>query len=117
MSTPKSIRDSIIVQAANMLACYRKNCAQGTTSGQLILPETLKLLPVYIGSLIKSDALTGSMLRNFILLFFGINFSLDLTLTTDDRSSLMHRLMSLNIKGTSAYLYPRVYPLVCRLFS
>jgi hypothetical protein len=26
----------------------------------LILPETLKLLPVYVTSLIKCDALTGS---------------------------------------------------------
>jgi len=61
ISTPKSIRDNIIAQAANMLACYRKYCAQATTSGQLILPETLKLLPIYIASLIKSDVLTGSM--------------------------------------------------------
>ncbi len=62
MSTPKSIRDNIITQSANMLACYRKNCAQSTTAGQLILPETLKLLPVYVTSLIKCDALTGSKL-------------------------------------------------------
>jgi protein transport protein SEC24 len=66
ISTPKSIKESIITQAANMLACYRKNCAQSTAAGQLILPETLKLLPVYICSLIKSDALTGSMLEIFI---------------------------------------------------
>jgi len=44
-----------------MLACYRKNCAQSTTAGQLILPETLKLLPIYATALIKCDALTGSM--------------------------------------------------------
>ncbi|CAF1321649.1 unnamed protein product, partial [Rotaria sordida] len=94
VSTPKSIRDSIITQAANMLACYRKNCAQSTTAGQLILPETLKLLPVYATSLIKCDALTGTQ-----------------TVTTDDRSLLMHRLMSTGVKGTFAYLYPRVYAL------
>ncbi|CAF1439646.1 unnamed protein product [Rotaria sp. Silwood1] len=94
VSTPKSIRDSIITQAANMLACYRKNCAQSTTAGQLILPETLKLLPVYVTSLIKCDALTGTQ-----------------TVTTDDRNLLMHRLMSMGIKGTFAYLYPRVYAL------
>jgi len=93
-STPKSIRDNIINQAANMLACYRKNCAQATTPGQLILPETLKLLPVYVSSLIKSDALTGTQ-----------------TVTTDDRSWLMQRILSMNIKGTFAYLYPRVYAL------
>ncbi|CAF3345357.1 unnamed protein product [Rotaria sp. Silwood1] len=94
MSTPKSIRENIIIQAANMLACYRKHCAQTTSAGQLILPDTLKLLPIYVASLVKSDVLTGTQ-----------------TLTTDDRSWLMHRLMSMNIKGTSAYLYPRIYPL------
>ncbi|CAF0790089.1 unnamed protein product [Adineta ricciae] len=94
MSTPKSIRDNIITQAANMLACYRKNCAQATTAGQLILPETLKLLPVYVTALIKCDALTGTQ-----------------TVTTDDRSLLMQRIMSMDIKGTFAYLYPRIYAL------
>jgi protein transport protein SEC24 len=76
MSTPKSIRDNIITQAANMLACYRKNCAQSTTAGQLILPETLKLLPVYVTSLIKCDALTGSMFENVdIEIYIMIDFS------------------------------------------
>ena len=36
------------------------------------------------------------------------------TVTTDDRSWLIHRLMSMDIKRTSAYLYPRIYPLVRR---
>ncbi|CAM4786840.1 unnamed protein product [Rotaria magnacalcarata] len=94
LSTPKSIRDSIITQTANMLACYRKHCAQSTAAGQLILPETLKLLPMYAAALLKSDLLTGTQ-----------------TVTTDDRSWLIHRLMSMNIKGSSAYLYPRIYPL------
>ena len=47
-----------------MLACYRKNCARDSTAGQLILPETLKLLPIYSSSLTKCDALTGSMLNS-----------------------------------------------------
>lgn len=34
------------------------------------------------------------------------------TVTTDDRTWLMHRIMSMNIKGTFAYLYPRVFALV-----
>jgi protein transport protein SEC24 len=115
MSTPKSIRESIITQAANILASYRKNYAQETTIGQLVLPETLKLLPIYVASLIKSDVLTGSTLNIWIDLFGSI-FYLAYTLTTDDRSWLIHRLMSMNVKGTSVYLYPRIYPLVCRLF-
>ena len=78
-STPRSIRESIITQTANILACYRKNCAQAKTTGELILPETLKLLPVYIAALIKSDVLTGGMWEHLtnqlrsILLQFSTN--------------------------------------------
>ncbi len=35
------------------------------------------------------------------------------TVTTDDRNLLMHRIMSMDVKGTFAYLYPRVFTLVC----
>jgi protein transport protein SEC24 len=66
VSTPKSIRDNIITQAATMLACYRKHCAQSTTAGQLILPDTMKLLPVYISSLVKCDGLIGSMFIDLV---------------------------------------------------
>lgn len=95
-----------------MLACYRKNCAQATTAGQLILPETLKLLPVYVSSLIKCDALTGSQWHFSLWLFHRCCSSAAQTVTTDDRNWLMHRIMSMNIKGTFAYLYPRIFPLV-----
>ena len=123
MSTPKSIRDNIITQAASMLACYRKNCAQASTAAQMILPDTMKLLPIYTASLIKCDALIGSMCRSsdgltqtdtnvrVLCLFVGQ------TVTTDDRSWLIHRLTSMSIKGTSAYIYPRIYPLVCTHMS
>ncbi len=59
VSTPKSIRENLINQVANILACYRKNCTNSPSKGQFILPETLKLLPVFSNSLLKSDAITG----------------------------------------------------------
>ena len=34
------------------------------------------------------------------------------TVTTDDRNWLMQRLMSMDIKGTFAYLYPKIHALV-----
>jgi len=56
------------------------------------------------------------MLQNFDFhIYIPIFEYLAQTVTTDERSWLMHRLMSMNIKGTSVYLYPRIYPLVCRL--
>lgn len=53
------VKDNLIARCANMLAVYRKHCATTTNAGQLILPECMKLLPLYINSLLKSDAFSG----------------------------------------------------------
>lgn len=47
-SSPKSVREAVTLRAATMLASYRKNCATASSSGQLILPECMKLLPLYV---------------------------------------------------------------------
>ena len=67
VSTPKSIRDNLIQQVANILASYRKNCTNSPAKGQFILPETLKLLPVFSNSILKSDAISGGNHFSFIL--------------------------------------------------
>lgn len=56
---PKAVKDNYIQRSANILACYRKNCASPSSAGQLILPEGMKLLPLYTNCLIKCDALAG----------------------------------------------------------
>jgi len=53
----KNIRENFSHQVAVILSCYRKNCSQQSPPGQLILPESLKLLPMYANCLLKSDAL------------------------------------------------------------
>ncbi len=91
VSTPKSIRENLVNQVANILAAYRKNCTNAPSKGQFILPETLKLLPVFANSLLKSDAIAGSQ-----------------NLTTDERAWQMSRLMSMDIRATYALFYPRL---------
>lgn len=61
-NNPKTVKDGIVVRAAQMLANYRKNCATPSSAGQLILPECMKLLPLYVNCLLKSDAISGGML-------------------------------------------------------
>ena len=53
----KSIRETLTKQCAVMLACYRKQCSSQSPAGQLILPESLKLLPMYTNCILKSDCL------------------------------------------------------------
>ncbi|KAF8781361.1 protein transport protein Sec24C-like isoform X1 [Argiope bruennichi] len=92
--TPKQIREYLIYRSAQILACYRKNCAQASSTGQLILPECMKLLPLYINCLIKCDALSGGQ-----------------EISTDDRSFIMLAALSMDVDSSAAYLYPRLLPL------
>lgn len=92
-STPKQIKDKLVLRCAQMLACYRKNCASPSSSGQLILPECMKLLPLYVNCLMKSDALSGGS-----------------DTTIDDRSYNMSVVLSMDIESSVAYFYPRLLP-------
>ncbi|XP_033101565.1 protein transport protein Sec24C-like, partial [Anneissia japonica] len=60
----------------------------------LILPECMKLLPLYCNCIIKSDALQGSS-----------------EIMTDDRSWLMQTVMSMDVPSSHIYFYPRLVPL------
>lgn len=51
------VREQVTNLCINVLLSYRKFCATVTSSGQLILPEALKLLPLYTLALIKSIGL------------------------------------------------------------
>lgn len=93
-STPKTVKDNLIARCANMLAIYRKHCATPSSAGQLILPECMKLLPLYINCLLKSDALSGGA-----------------DMTIDDRSYVMQTVATMPISISIAYTYPRLFPL------
>ncbi|PAA61724.1 hypothetical protein BOX15_Mlig008454g1 [Macrostomum lignano] len=91
---PKEVRESLISRCSNILAAYRKNCASNTGPGQLILPELMKLLPLYINAIIKNDAFqTGS------------------DVSTDDRSYLMYLCESMDVLASNVFFYPRLMPL------
>ncbi|XP_053694400.1 protein transport protein Sec24C isoform X2 [Sabethes cyaneus] len=92
-NSPKMIKDSLINRAAQILACYRKNCASPTSAGQLILPECMKLLPLYISCLLKNDAFSGGS-----------------DLTVDDRSYVIYFVMSMDLPTSVQFFYPRLVP-------
>ena len=58
-TNPKAVKELLISNCAQVLACYRKNCSTPSSAGQLILPECMKLLPLYTNCLLKSDAISG----------------------------------------------------------
>ncbi|XP_070608180.1 protein transport protein Sec24C isoform X2 [Erythrolamprus reginae] len=90
----KTVRDTLINQCAQILACYRKNCASPSSAGQLILPECMKLLPVYLNCVLKSDVLQPGS-----------------EVTTDDRSYIRQLVSSMDVAETHVFFYPRLLPL------
>uniref|UniRef100_A0A8C7RFD0 Protein transport protein Sec24C n=1 Tax=Oncorhynchus mykiss TaxID=8022 RepID=A0A8C7RFD0_ONCMY len=96
LNTPtKTVRDTMVNQCAQILACYRKNCASPSSAGQLILPECMKLLPVYLNCVLKSDVLQP-----------GADISLD------DRAYLRQLLSCMDVSESHIFFYPRLLPLV-----
>ena len=55
--TIRKIRERIVLDTVEALFKYRKNVATKSSSGQLILPESLKLLPVYMNAFMKANAI------------------------------------------------------------
>uniref|UniRef100_F6RUF2 SEC24 homolog C, COPII coat complex component n=1 Tax=Monodelphis domestica TaxID=13616 RepID=F6RUF2_MONDO len=93
-SPVKTVRDSLVSQCAQILACYRKNCASPSSAGQLILPECMKLLPVYLNCVLKSDVLQPGA-----------------EVTTDDRAYVRQLVTSMDVAETNVFFYPRLLPL------
>ncbi|NXP50499.1 SC24C protein, partial [Heliornis fulica] len=93
-SPVKTVRDALISQCAQILACYRKNCASPSSAGQLILPECMKLLPVYLNCVLKSDVLQPGP-----------------EVTTDDRAYIRQLVTSMDVAETNVFFYPRLLPL------
>ncbi|KRZ25409.1 Protein transport protein Sec24C [Trichinella pseudospiralis] len=99
--TPKEVRESLTSRVAQILATYRQYCSPNSSLGQLVLPELLKILPLLVNSLLKSDAFSGGEL------------SLESSeLTVDDRAWLMQLLPSMSPLDSVMYFYPRLTPLV-----
>jgi len=89
------VRESVVNSTVKMLYTYRKMCASSSTAaGQLILPESLKLLPLYALSLTKNGILrAGTDVR------------------ADERSALMAQGFRMPVMSSVAFVYPRLFAL------
>ncbi|XP_063979961.1 protein transport protein Sec24C [Diachasmimorpha longicaudata] len=93
-STPKAVKDNLISKCATILAAYRKHCASPFSASQLVLPECMKLLPLYVNCLLKSDAISGGA-----------------DMTIDDRTFVMMAVATMPLYTSVNYFYPRLLPL------
>lgn len=93
-NTLHQAREQIVDTCVNILYNYRRTCAASTSSGQLILPESLKLLPLYALALTKNPLLrAGTEVR------------------ADERASLMALISRMAVSNSCAFIYPRLFGL------
>uniref|UniRef100_A0A3Q0R0D2 Si:dkey-13n15.2 n=1 Tax=Amphilophus citrinellus TaxID=61819 RepID=A0A3Q0R0D2_AMPCI len=92
----QELREELQTEVTEALACYRKHCCSASVSaGQLVLPQYLRALPVYINSLRKSEVLLPGL-----------------------RSSVHQRLqqrcqvLRMDTCSTATHFYPVLLPLV-----
>ncbi|PPS06533.1 hypothetical protein GOBAR_AA14116 [Gossypium barbadense] len=84
------VREQVTNRCINILFSYRKFCATVSSSGQLILPEALKLLPLYTLALMKSTGLRNDG-------------------RIDDRSFWFNYVSSLSTPLAVPLVYPRMF--------
>ncbi|XP_069543883.1 protein transport protein Sec24C isoform X1 [Brachyistius frenatus] len=91
----QELREELQTEATEALASYRKHCCSASVSaGQLVLPQYLRALPVYINSLRKSEVLLPGL-----------------------RSSVHQRLqqrcqvLAMDTCSTASHFYPLLLPL------
>lgn len=89
-NTLASVRTAIVDKCVDVLAAYRKHCASTTSPGQLILPESLKLLPIYVLALTKHPLFKGYV---------------------DVQAAQMHAFYEMSPAQTTPLVYARLYPL------
>ncbi|KAL5542489.1 hypothetical protein UlMin_010199 [Ulmus minor] len=83
------VKEQVTNLCINSLLSYRKFCATPSSSGQLILPEALKLLPLYTLALLKSTGLRTDV-------------------RIDDRSFWINYVSSLSTTLAIPLVYPRM---------
>eukprot|EP00916_Digyalum_oweni_P017498 GHVL01028620.1.p1 GENE.GHVL01028620.1~~GHVL01028620.1.p1 ORF type:complete len:821 (-),score=111.16 GHVL01028620.1:504-2966(-) len=84
--------EEIQQQCVNILYCYRMNCTTSSHWGQLVLPESLKLLPCYVNAMLKT---LGFRKRE----------------TRDQRVVSLLRILRMPVYESYVYMYPKVFDL------
>uniref|UniRef100_A0AAV2MQT5 4Fe-4S ferredoxin-type domain-containing protein n=1 Tax=Knipowitschia caucasica TaxID=637954 RepID=A0AAV2MQT5_KNICA len=91
----QELREELQTQITEALACYRKHCCSASVSnGQLVLPQYLRALPVYVNSLRKSEVLLPG-LRS----------------TVPQRLQQRCQVLHMDPSSTATHFYPQLLPM------
>eukprot|EP00180_Rhodochaete_pulchella_P004818 Plantae.Rhodophyta-Rhodochaete_pulchella.ctg9890.p1 GENE.Plantae.Rhodophyta-Rhodochaete_pulchella.ctg9890~~Plantae.Rhodophyta-Rhodochaete_pulchella.ctg9890.p1 ORF type:complete len:306 (-),score=31.98 Plantae.Rhodophyta-Rhodochaete_pulchella.ctg9890:570-1445(-) len=95
------IRDALVDKCTQALFIYRHYCTTQAAAGQLILPEALKILPVYVLGLLKSAAFRPQPSTQ----------TSPEAVSPDERAAAVIGLGSMSAAVTVSFSYPRMYSL------
>nr|XP_043619292.1 protein transport protein Sec24-like At4g32640 [Erigeron canadensis] len=105
------VREQVTNLCINILHAYRKFCATVSSSGQLILPEALKLLPLYTLALIKSIGMRTDARIDDRSFWINYVFPLSAQLAIPLVYPRMISIHDLNLKESEGSVIPAVIPL------
>ena len=96
-----AMKKNMIEKVVNALAKYREVCVNqyppAAANNQLLLPDSMLLLPLFMQGLVKTPILSRDAAGAFLHKF-------------DDKSALIHSVDVMNVAESSAMLYPNVIP-------
>lgn len=99
----KVVRENATKQCVDVLHHYRVSCASGSPSGQLILPESIKLLPLFSLGLMKSTAFRSNCSPG--------SSREPVDTRADERAAMLLLFSQLPVLEFSRITYPKLYAL------
>eukprot|EP01113_Clastostelium_recurvatum_P009522 TRINITY_DN1458_c0_g2_i2.p1 TRINITY_DN1458_c0_g2~~TRINITY_DN1458_c0_g2_i2.p1 ORF type:complete len:1117 (-),score=203.17 TRINITY_DN1458_c0_g2_i2:19-3039(-) len=87
-------REAMVNKTVEILAVYRESFGSNSAGSQLVLPESLRLLPLYVLAMIKN-----------VLFRSGTDTK------PDERAFHMYRFKTLPVEECIAFVYPNLYAL------
>lgn len=96
-------RDYLNTMLTEFLYKYRVHCSSHSPRGQLILPESLKLLPLYIMGILKHPILLENSGTS------GTTIQMRYAVRGHERAYELRRALCMNPKMTLNVLYPRLF--------
>lgn len=95
-------REKLLTNCVTVLTNYRKFCAANSSNGQLILPESLKLLPLYTLATLKSPGIRSNLSS-------GARGLVDVR--ADERVLVLNQFHCMPVEHAVACVYPKLYAL------
>jgi len=104
------VHTDLNTRTVKILCSYRRNCAKNPTGQQLILPEALKLLPLYVVSMIKNAGLR----RNLETLKSHRSAAQTTLVRADERCEAFNFINRTSLRAYIQFTYPILFTVQAR---